>query len=299
MGAADKEFAKEQKPDPLVEDLTTDFGVPERVHYAAGVLLDADDFGAEQRYGRGRLARALSALHGYGTVAGLKVALAADAEPRGRGHLEVTPGLALDRYGRLIELRRSQCLNAADWLAHKAAQPEAQRQPVLDALNPAGTELALAVQIRFAVCRHGVTPAFAAGPFNATDYAVPSRLADAFELVLVPRPLAAPAAAGAPFRAFATLLAAPPASDAELHAELVKRVIEDSPFPRAANSQGDTLPWVLLAHVSLPVREAQVGGHAFIEADPGALKARPDPELVANGVRPIAFNLWHWQSLPL
>ncbi|HEX6827864.1 MAG TPA: hypothetical protein VF104_02670, partial [Burkholderiales bacterium] len=254
MGAADKEFAKEAA-DALVEELTTDIGVPERVHYAAGVLLDAEDFGAEQRYARGRLARALAALHGHGTVAGLKVTLAADPERRKKAHLEVAPGLALDRYGRLIELRRSQCLDAAGWLAQKAAQPEEKRQAVLDALDPAGTGLALAVQIRFAVCRHGVTPAFAAGPFNATDYVVPSRLADAFELVLVPRPLAAPAAAGAPFRDFAALLAAPPASEAELHAALVNLAIEDSPFPKTANARGDTLPWVLLAHVNLPVRE--------------------------------------------
>jgi len=116
--------------------------------------------------------------------------------------------------------------------------------------------------------------------------------------VLVPRQLAAPAATGAPFRAFAALLAAPPASDAELHAALVNLVIEDSPFPKLANAQGDTLPWALLAHVNLPVRDAQVGGQAFIEADPGALKTRPDAEMVANGVRPLAFNLWHWQHLP-
>lgn len=46
---------------------------PDRVHYATGVLLNAEDFLAEQNYHRGRLARALSYLHGYGTASGLRV----------------------------------------------------------------------------------------------------------------------------------------------------------------------------------------------------------------------------------
>ena len=46
---------------------------PDRVFYAEGVLLSAADFEAEQAYHRGRLARALAALHGSGTVAGLRV----------------------------------------------------------------------------------------------------------------------------------------------------------------------------------------------------------------------------------
>lgn len=296
MGAADKELVKEPS-DGLVDDLTTAIGVPERVHYAAGVLLDAEDFGAEQRYFRGRLARALCALYGFGTVAGLKVALVADAEQRQKAHLEVAPGLALDRYGRLIELRRSQCITAADWLAQKASQAEEKRQAVLDDVT--GGALSLAVQIRFAACNHGVTPAFAAGPFNATDYVVPSRVADAFELVLVPRRTAAPAATGAPFREFADLLAAPAGDEAALHAELAKRVIERSPFPPPANTQADPMPWVLLAHVTLPVREAQVAGHAFIEIDTAVLATRPDGDVIANGVRPLAFNPWLWQHAPV
>jgi hypothetical protein len=29
------------------------------------------------------------------------------------------------------------------------------------------------------------------------------------------------------------------------------------------------------------------------------MQAGADAELVQNGVRPLAFNVWHWQSPPL
>jgi len=57
-----------KKEDSLVVELNSD-----RVNYATGVLLNAEDFVAEQNYHRGRLARALGYLHGYGTVSGLRV----------------------------------------------------------------------------------------------------------------------------------------------------------------------------------------------------------------------------------
>ena len=64
---------------------------PDRVNYANGVLLDENDFKAEQAYVRGRLGRALSYLHGFGTVAGLNV-VTLPAEPQ---VIRVMPGLAL------------------------------------------------------------------------------------------------------------------------------------------------------------------------------------------------------------
>lgn len=60
--------------DPLVETFqSVNHPFLNRVFYAPGVLLDANDFKDEQLYHRGRLARALAYLHGSGTVAGLKV----------------------------------------------------------------------------------------------------------------------------------------------------------------------------------------------------------------------------------
>jgi len=79
---------------------------PERVNYATGVLLDAQDFVDEQTYHRSRLAAALKALAGFGTIAGLRVIPPApgDAELE----LSVAPGLALDRFGRLIQIDAPQ-----------------------------------------------------------------------------------------------------------------------------------------------------------------------------------------------
>src|SRR5437870_11525741 len=96
--------------DPLTQETH-----PDRVFYATGTLLDAADFSAEQMYHRGRLARALTYLHGSGTVAGLKVEwerpLMAGADPKfpaGREEtLRVHPGMAIDRLGRIIEVPRA------------------------------------------------------------------------------------------------------------------------------------------------------------------------------------------------
>ena len=63
--------------DPLSEKVQS----PDRLFFATGVLLDAEDFKAEQLYHRGRLSRALAYLHGYGTVAGLKVEWQPPLEP--------------------------------------------------------------------------------------------------------------------------------------------------------------------------------------------------------------------------
>ena len=80
----------------------------ERLAYFAGRLLGADDLSTEQTYHRGRLALALRALVGHGTVAGLRVT-AAD------GRLHVAPGVAIDCLGRLIEVRTPLCLDLAGW----------------------------------------------------------------------------------------------------------------------------------------------------------------------------------------
>lgn len=153
---------------------------PERVNYATGVLLDADDFGDEQSYHRGRLAAALRALAGFGTIAGLRVRPPAgdDAERE----LRVEPGLAIDRFGRLIELDAPYCIRVTRWFA---AQPAA----ALLATVQAGPNPTILVDVFLSAsqCARGKTPAFATGPFDALDAVVPSRLAEAASLELVPR----------------------------------------------------------------------------------------------------------------
>jgi hypothetical protein len=153
---------------------------PDRLAYATGMLLDASDFEDEQLYHRGRLARALAYLHGDGTVVGLRVDH--EATPSTGERLIVRPGLALDRVGRLVEVPRDACLRLDRWYQSRSASD-------LDAaMHEAAGGVVVDVFLRFMSCPRGKTPAFAAGPFDATDAVQPSRLRDGYQISLFPRP---------------------------------------------------------------------------------------------------------------
>lgn len=166
--------------DPLTQPLS-----PDRVHYATGVLLDAQDFDAEQTYHRSRLARSLTFLHGSGTIAGLEVTVQVHAEVE---ELKVKPGIAIDRLGRLIELPEpGVCLRLNRWYENQTDDDLTQAfhgEPFNGVVAD--------VFLRFVACERGKTPAFATGAFDATDAIVPSRIRDAFEVNLVLRKEADP-----------------------------------------------------------------------------------------------------------
>lgn len=190
--------------DPLLDPLTR----PERLHYATGVLLDREDFRDEQTYHRGRLARLARFLHGFGTVAGLKVAHDPAVAPAGDdpGHeerLRIAAGLAVDRFGRQIELPEAACIRVAEWFAWQVADP-ARRSRLAQAVKPADAGqvvdgvprpagVVADVFLAFVPAPHGLTPAFDTGAFDALDATVPSRVRDAWRLELVPRIENAPA----------------------------------------------------------------------------------------------------------
>jgi hypothetical protein len=160
---------------------------PDRLYYATGVFLDAEDLSAEQAYHRGRLARQLDYLHGSGTAAGLQVTFNATKD-----EIEVGPGLAIDRLGRLIELPRTACMDVGRWfeywrqqLADPAATPG--EGAFASSLDINEEYLVADVHLRFLVHERGRTPSFATGPFDALDATVPSRLRDGWELRLTPR----------------------------------------------------------------------------------------------------------------
>lgn len=184
--------------DPIVDPLVgpTSEG-PDRLNYAFGMMLDADDFAAEQRYHRGRLARALRYLFGTGTVVGLRV----DSLPEGGAatdEIRVTAGLALDPLGRLLELPRAVCVTLQTWFDAVVADPE-RRAALVDSVD-AGIA-AVDVFARFCTCPRGLTPAFAAGPYDALDAVRPARLRDGVEVFLAIRSRASrplPPAAVAP-----------------------------------------------------------------------------------------------------
>lgn len=179
---------------------------PRRPAYATGVLLDAGDFLDEQSYHRGRLARAVWALTGGGTIAGLRVSHRPEQDGR-EEEIRVAGGLAVDRLGRLVEVPRTACLRLPRWWSSTFAADDGdtlQRASYEDPGRFVGsrvTDLAGSderppiparavvadVFLRFIACEEGRTPAFASGPFDALDASTVSRLRDAYELLLVPR----------------------------------------------------------------------------------------------------------------
>src|SRR5689334_6864820 len=94
---------------------TTAFEASTRVSYHDGILLGAEDFQREQAYHRGQLAAALLRLHGFGTVAGLKVEKPEEVptdernKPGATDVLRVRAGIAIDPRGRLIEVPKDYC----------------------------------------------------------------------------------------------------------------------------------------------------------------------------------------------
>jgi hypothetical protein len=281
----------------VTQDLPDQLDTPDRVFYDTGVLLDAEDFRTEQRYHRGRLARALSLLHGSGTVAGLKVdwtpAAPATADTPARDEqLEVAPGLAIDRLGRMIELPRPACMRLRRWLDEQTDDDLTQAlylgadAPVVDITNDDGTTAQLAVEgivadlfVRFEVCERGKTPAFASGPFDALDAVAPSRLRDGYHLELrlrKQRPLPVPARPTLDDLAAlqrAIFEAWDIASARDEHGNL-------EPLPEHAAGQDNS--YVFLARVVIPAA-APAAGERVTPTDGAIVR-------VANNLRPFIYT---------
>lgn len=166
---------------------------PDRVHYETGVLLNAEDFIAEQNYHRGRLARALGYINGSGTLAGLEVSheaeiAASESDPGRAERVLIDAGLAIDRLGRLIEVSHPLCLRINHWFEQQdEAVLDNAWHDVIDLWPGAVTGVVVDVFIRFAACERGKTPSFAVGPFDSIDAVTAARLRDGYETELILR----------------------------------------------------------------------------------------------------------------
>jgi len=188
----------DQSIDPLEKPLT-----PVRVNYANGVLLDEDDFRAEQAYFRGRLSRAMAYLHGAGTVAGLDVGVL----NTDKHIITVSAGLAVDRIGRLIELSVPYCIRAVEWFNYQMqTNPDGVQQSYDNSDAGDGNKAVVAdLFVKFQVCESGMTPSFGVGNVDATDAFTAARLRDAgaFDLIMrtmpeAVKPAPTPPTAGLP-----------------------------------------------------------------------------------------------------
>ncbi|HMF14652.1 MAG TPA: hypothetical protein VKE94_20190 [Gemmataceae bacterium] len=159
-------------------------------------MLGVEDFQAEQDYHRGRLARTLLQLHGTGTVSGLLVQTDGNTDVT-KLELQVTPGMAIDRVGRIIEVPRTVCIVLQNWLSQYVQAWQNQQSgkspgtPIIADPNKAihdGKNLTVDVFATFVACTRELTPCFAApDDYDATDAFSPNRLLDSFAMQLVLR----------------------------------------------------------------------------------------------------------------
>ncbi len=100
----------------------------------------------------------------------------------------VSPGLAVDRVGRMIEVPRTVCIRIQAWLNGQSVSD------LNNALASAGgSALFIDVFATFAGCTRGVTPCFATqDDYDATDAFSADRLLDSFSMRLILRSDAAP-----------------------------------------------------------------------------------------------------------
>ncbi len=166
----------------MFEDPISKPGDPLRVSYATGRMLGVEDFQAEQTYHRGRLARMLALAVGTGTIGGLKVQ-SPEADTPEDVELQVTPGVAIDRAGRIVEVPYTVCIRVKRYLdQHLQDAPE-------DVINAFDTDAIVAdVFVSFVACDRGKTPSFATmDDYDATDAFAANRLLDSFAMLLVLR----------------------------------------------------------------------------------------------------------------
>ena len=253
--------------DPLAKRLR-----PERVNYATGVMLDAQDFLDEQTYHRARLARVLQCALGMGTLVGLRVKAPEANDPELR--LRVEPGVAIDRLGRLIEIGGLQCIRLRKWYDDV--------EPSDLVLSMSGDFVVADVFLSAHTCGQAKTPAFAAGPFDALDAVIPARLEDCFELKLVPRLEEKP---GVPEN-FWKKDAADPLE--QIMATQLENA--DALLPLVEHVENTDYTAVLLARVKIPA--TVVGGQARpVLGDPAKIEAD-------NKVRPFIFVAGKWLGSP-
>src|SRR5205085_1006596 len=116
--------------------------------------------------------------YGTGTVSGLFVQTDGNADVQ-KLEVQVTPGMAIDRVGRIIEVPRKICVVLFNWLNQQFDAWQEQQtnpvpgQPALPDPNLAihdGTNLTVDVFATFVPCTRGLTPCLAAeDDYDATN----------------------------------------------------------------------------------------------------------------------------------
>jgi hypothetical protein len=159
--------------------------------------------------------------------------------------IQVTPGIAIDRAGRILEVPRTVCIRLQPWLDQQSTSD------LTTALH--GGNILIDVFAKFAACTRGATPCFATqDDYDATDAFSPNGLLDSFAMELVLRSDATP---GLPKDPWAGVGAFPPAPNPD--PQVLKQAILDAAFGPAASTSEyppkyDDLTAVFLARIAVP-----------------------------------------------
>ncbi|GAA1501202.1 hypothetical protein GCM10009740_37830 [Terrabacter terrae] len=120
----------------MTEHIAQHIPQPSRINFFPGRLLSVGDLEHEQQQARERQWMHNRLLHGHGVVAGLDVTVAGD-------RVQVSPGFALDSFGREIVLASMTCLDASevDHESHGRVQVVITwaEEPAGTVLGPAGS----------------------------------------------------------------------------------------------------------------------------------------------------------------
>ena len=145
-----------------------------RVNYPFGLVLGVDEFLQEQTHFLEKHRRHNRMLHGFGTVAGLKVSAPASVDPP---EIRVANGLAASRGGYDICVPNVMCAKVNDWL-------KANADALRDRFGDFPTTVGVSVVLCYRECATDIVPVPGEPCRSDEDAMAPSRLADSFELLL-------------------------------------------------------------------------------------------------------------------
>ncbi|MCB1850723.1 MAG: hypothetical protein KDI83_08065 [Gammaproteobacteria bacterium] len=279
----------------LEQDATLDEPL-RRVAYEAGMMLGLEATRDEQAYHRRRLNRHNYWLHGYGTLAGMRVSHSPDSHTNDSDsitvRLLVSPGVGIDGLGREVLIHETYCINLGDWLA---AQSETHLR---EGYSDPDNLLWLQVSVRQRDCPVAQQPVLARKLNLSTDAVQPSRTADSVLLELIPQlpaaadprfhpwanhpPVPAPAPALSPVEQdmlnAVTAANAPAGAQLALHAQLLHALDSGGVNIRELNDQFELGARLPLAQIAITV------------ADINAIVVNPNLISINNLVRPFLVS---------
>lgn len=148
-----------------------------RVNYEFGLVLGVDEFKQEQLYFLEKDYLHNRALHGYGTVYGLKIEATRPDDDKKDVLITVEPGLGIDQCGRPILLRNAQCARLKAWLKKQPADVVAKHRDTSGNMH-------IYVVASYDECLEALVPIPGAPCSSSESTTAPSRIRDSFNFEL-------------------------------------------------------------------------------------------------------------------